>query len=635
MDLFELAAKLTLDKSDYENGLSEGEDEAKTFGSKLKGALGTAGKIGGAAIGVVATGVTAMSTALVNGVSDVASYGDNIDKMSQKMGISAEAYQEWDAILQHSGTSIESLKPSMKTLANAAQNGSDAFEQLGLSVEDVQSMSQEDLFATVIGRLQDMEEGTERTAIASKLLGRGATELGALLNTSSTETEEMRKRVHELGGVMSDEAVKDAAAFQDQLQDMQTGFQSLGRNMLSEFMPALTTVMGGLTDIFTGDYEEGTEKISEGIQNIVDNISQKAPEIFALGGSILETLAKSIIDNLPTLLSAATQVIMQLSQDFITELPTILQVGLDIILQLAQGIVDSLPELIPTIIDVILEIVDVLTNPDNLLTLIDASIQIIIAIAEGLIKALPKLIEKVPVIIENLLTALVQAAPKLAEAGVKLLVSLVKNLPKIITEIVKAIPKIIKAMVNAFKEGRKKMIDVGKNLIKGLWEGIKNVKKWITDKVKGFMDGIVGGIKSFFGIKSPSRLFRDQIGKNLALGLGLGFTDEMDKVTKDMEDSLPSTLDADIGVNGNLFDSMLESIENGKNKLHVAMADIISNPAQSTSGVSNNGLYAEGGFGHTITINVQGAPGQDVNELANIISRKLDNQLRRTEKAWA
>lgn len=617
MDLLSLSAKLVLDKSEYEQGLNESEEEANSFGGKIGKVLGTAGKVGAAAIGAIATGATAMSTALVNGVSNVASYGDNIDKMSQKMGISAQAYQEWDAIMQHSGTSIEALKPSMKTLANAAQNGSDAFEALGLSVEDVQSMSQEDLFATVIGRLQDMEEGTERTAIASKLLGRGATELGALLNTSSEDTEKMRKRVHELGGVMSDDAVKAAAAFQDQLQDMQTGLQSLGRNMLSEFMPSLTTVMDGLTDIFAGDYEEGTEKLGEGLTEVVNKISEIAPKAFEIGGTIIEVLAGALIDNLPILLSSAGEVILDLAQGLIDHLPELIQVGLEVITTLAQGIAESLPELIPTIVDVVLEIVEILTDPDTLSTLIDASIAIIIALAEGLIDALPKLIEKAPVIIENLIKALVNNIPKIVEAGVKLLVSLVKNLPKIIAEIVKAVPKIIKSIIDGFKEGKKKMADVGKNLIKGLWDGIKNVKNWIKDKIKGFMNGIVDGIKGFFGIHSPSTLFRDQIGKNLALGLGLGFEDEMKEVSKDMEDSIPTDFDLDVKPKTNMLDSLLS----GDGSLR---SNILTG-----SGI----VQKDNGYG--TVINVYASPGQDVNELAEIIGRKLNQGIRRTQEVWA
>lgn len=69
-------------------------------------------------------------------------------------------------------------------------------------------MSTEDVWTTVISRLQDMEEGNERTAIASALLGKGAMELGAVFNTSSADTQKMIDKAHELGIIMSDEAVK-------------------------------------------------------------------------------------------------------------------------------------------------------------------------------------------------------------------------------------------------------------------------------------------------------------------------------------------------------------------------------------------------------------------------------------------
>ena len=83
-------------------------------------------------------------------IGDLASYGDTIDKQSQKIGISAKAYQEWDAVLQHSGTSINAMQSSMKKLTAAAADGSDAFGKLGISQEEAMSMSQEDLFARVI-----------------------------------------------------------------------------------------------------------------------------------------------------------------------------------------------------------------------------------------------------------------------------------------------------------------------------------------------------------------------------------------------------------------------------------------------------------------------------------------------------
>ena len=214
--LLDLAAKLSLNSDEYEKGIDKAEDKAGGFGNAMK----TAGKVAVTAFAAVATATTVVTTALVKATSETAAYGDNIDKASQKIGMSAEAYQEWDAILQHSGSDISAMTGVMKTLNKAADSNSDAFKKLGISEKEVKNLSNEELFSKVITGLQGMEEGAERSNIATKLLGKGSMELGALLNTSAEDTETMRKRVHELGGVMSNEAVKAAAAYQDSLQDL-------------------------------------------------------------------------------------------------------------------------------------------------------------------------------------------------------------------------------------------------------------------------------------------------------------------------------------------------------------------------------------------------------------------------------
>ena len=117
--------------------------ETESAGSKLGGILG--GGIGTAiksSAALVAGATAAVTGAVVKGSSDLASYGDNIDKMSQKMGISAQGYQEWEAVMQHSGTSMETMKASMKTLANAVENGNESFEKIGISVDDLKNIQQ-------------------------------------------------------------------------------------------------------------------------------------------------------------------------------------------------------------------------------------------------------------------------------------------------------------------------------------------------------------------------------------------------------------------------------------------------------------------------------------------------------------
>lgn len=345
MDVFELTAKLTLDTSQYESGLNEGQQKAESFGSKVKNGLVTAGKVGAQAVGAIATASVAMGAALVKGVSDVASYGDNIDKMSQKMGLSAEAYQEWDAVMKHSGTSMESMQASMKTLANAAETNNAAFKELGITEKELANLSQQELFEKTIESLQGVEDTTKRTYLAGKLLGRGATELGALLNTSAEDTQAMRDRVHELGGVMSDEAVKAAAHYQDSLQDMQTAFSGLSRNLMAEFMPSITTVMDGLTNIFAGDTDSGLAMIDQGITNLFKKLNTELPKFIEVGTGIINSIVTALINNLPAIVENGVQIIVSLVTALIQNIPQIIAAIPQIIMAIVNGLRAGWPQI--------------------------------------------------------------------------------------------------------------------------------------------------------------------------------------------------------------------------------------------------------------------------------------------------
>ena len=512
MDLMTLVAKLTLDSSEYEQGLGDAENSGGKFGKGIKSAV----KGVGVAMAAVTTATAAAGGAFVKGAGNVAEYGDNIDKMSQKMGLSAEKYQEWDAILQHSGSSIDSMKASMKTLANAAETGSDAFQQLGLSQEQVASMSQEELFEATIAGLQNVEDTTQRTYLAGKLLGRGATELGALLNTSAEDTEAMRQRVHELGGVMSDEAVKASARYQDSLQDMTTAFDGVKRGIMGNFLPSLADAMDGIGNLLSGDSEKGFGQIKQGVSSFIETMTEAIPKIIEFGGTIVSALGQAIIDNLPTLLEA----------------------GLNAVLQIAQGISDNLPTLIPAIVDAILLMVD--TMLENIDLLVDAALQLGIGIAEGLIEALPVIIEKMPTIISHIIDALLKAIPKIAAAGVKLIGSLVKNLPAIIASIIKAVPKIIASLVKSFGAGNAKMAKAGLNLIKGLGRGLVEGAAWVVQKAREVASSVLNAVKSFFGIHSPSKVMIG-VGRYIDEGLAEGIRANVG-MAKEAMDSLSNVV---------------------------------------------------------------------------------------------
>ena len=503
--------------------------EGEKAGNSFSGGFAKVLKGGGVIAGALLTVGTAATSALVNGTKELAEYGDNIDKMSQKMGLSAEAYQEWDAVMQHSGTTMETMKASMKTLATAAETGNEAFELLGISQEELANMSQEDLFNATIAALQDVEDTTQRTYLAGKLLGRGATELGPLLNMSAEETQALKDRVHELGGVLADDAVSDAAAFQDQLQDMQTSLQGVSNSLLAEFLPEVTGIMSGLTEVFSGNMDAGVEQISTGIENLLTSLVNKLPQIIEFAGRI----------------------ILQLSQGLIQNLPMIVQTGLQIIIELARGIVDAIPQLIPAITQVIIDIAMMLTAPDTLVELIMCGVDLIIALAEGLVEAIPMLIEALPTIITNIVEALIKLAPRLIEAAVKLIEVLGKGLVDSFAALGRAIAELWGKIKDAFMEKIDGVKQWGKDLIDNFIGGIK--AKW--EDFKQTMADLAGTVKSFLGFSEPEQ--------GPLSNFHTYAPDMIDLFTQGLKDSTPkldAQLEESLSVKPLLMDSFMSSM---------------------------------------------------------------------------
>lgn len=446
MNVFELFAKLGLDTSDYENSLDGAEKSASSFGSKLKSGIGTAAGITAGAIATTTAATVAGTKAFIDGVSNVAEYGDRVDKLSQKMNMSATSFQEWDFIMQHAGTSIESMQASIKTLSNAAETGNEAFERLGLSQEEIANMSGEELFDATITALQNVESETERTYLAGKLLGRGATELGALLNMSAEETADMKQQVHDLGGVLSDDAVKDAAQFQDSLQNMQTAFTGMKNSMLTQFLPSFSSVMDGLSLVFSGDSGSGLELIESGVDQMADKMSKVAPIFVKVGGTILTSLASAITKNLPTLLKSGAEAISEIGTGIISNLDQILpaafsvietiggslldhadeiiETGAGILIQLTDGLAQNADQIIPAIVSVIHTLVSTLTKPEVAKPLLEGGIQIIVGLMSGLAQATPELVGMIPEIIANLIMTLQGEGPLILSAVGDLLGSL-------------------------------------------------------------------------------------------------------------------------------------------------------------------------------------------------------------------
>lgn len=315
---------------------------------------------------------------------------------------------------------------------------------------------------------------------------------------------------------------------------------------------------------------------------ITDVLGLLLDKLVPMGIQLIQNLITGISDQLPDIISSVNNAISVIISGLIDMLPQLLQIGIQIIVSLVQGIAQSLPTLIPQMVDAIIIMVDTLL--DNIDLIIDAALILIISLAQGLIAALPKLVERIPEIIDKLVVTLTnpQMMEKIITTAGLLIGALARGLIKAIPQLISSVPKLLSSIVQGLKNGFVMMAESGKNLVQGLWAGLTNKLDWIKNKIKGWVGNVTGFIKKLFGIHSPSKLFKDEIGTNLALGIGEGFTDTMTDVQQEMADAIPTKFDTTINskignnsyqnvANSGSFDNMVIAFKTALKDVKVIM----------------------------------------------------------------
>ena len=250
----------------------------------------------------------------------------------------------------------------------------------------------------------------------------------------------------------------------------------------------------------------------EQIDGIIEMMITKGPEI--IGG-----LCNGILEALPMVMEEGALLLNSLMEAIIINLPVLLEGGFSIISGLITGIAEQLPMLVPTAVTLLLTLVQGLI--DNIPQLISSGLTLIMGLAEGLINAIPILIAMAPGIIQSLLTGLLTMIPQIILTGIELIGQLALGLVEAIPKIIDAIPQIIDSIKSSFSS-----VDwgaVGHDIIEGIKNGIGKAAKMLADAASKAAEDALNWVKDKLGIHSPSRVFRDEVGKMMALGMGIGF----------------------------------------------------------------------------------------------------------------
>lgn len=337
-------------------------------------------------------------------------------------------------------------------------------------------------------------------------------------------------------------------------------------------MPRIQTVVQGMGELVSGLVSTLVPEIITAIPPLIEST---LPTLL----SAIQTAISSIIAVLPQITQSVSDLLPVILTSLVGMLPDVINAGISIILSLVQGIISSIPSLIPAVVSAVMTIVDNLIG--NIDMIIDCGISLLMGLMDGLILAIPVLLDAVPVIIEKLLTSIISNLPKVISAGFELLGKFQQGIYDAIPLLIQSAPKIIVSIVSALIQGIPQLISAGGQMLSGLFRGLLNPQA-IWNAVKGLFNGIVGGIKTLFGIKSPSKVFEDEIGKNLALGLGAGFEDTMAGVNEQMANAIPTNFDIEAkatigaGEQTSRLGEMVEAFKQALQEVNIILDDEVA-----------------------------------------------------------
>ena len=238
-----------------------------------------------------------------------------------------------------------------------------------------------------------------------------------------------------------------------------------------------------------------------------------------------------------------------------------------------------MPQLIPQAVNAVITIVNGLI--DNLPALIDAGIQLLLGVVTGIVEALPQLIDAIPQIITKLVETLTRPdmLGRIIEGAIRLMVALAAGLIQAIPQILGAIPQIISSIGEAFKNYDWGAL--GQSLLQGLLNGFSNAGNIIWSAIKKVGNSMIDGIKSFFGIHSPSRVFAN-LGEYLPQGFAVGINRDATVAVKSVKKMNKSIL------KGFNFDGLYSKMQNAVNLETGKIATSLSTTATTNKTLTAN-----------------------------------------------
>lgn len=520
------------------------------------------------------TAITGAATAAFKLAADSALAADDLNTLSTQTGISTQDLQKYQYAADLVDVSVDTLTKSMakniKQMTSTSAATVEAYKKLGVATKnsDGSLRDSQEVYWECIKALGEISDETERDSIAMAIFGKSAQELNPLIEGGAEKIAELGEQAESLGLIMSQDSLDGLNAFNDSIDTLKANAAASGNIIGSVFAPAfkgLTDIVGSelpsISQAFAGIFEsedgaEGfAEKITEVAGELTEKVSELVPDfisgfnavILSVIEAITATLPTAVSDILPALLIGFTALVSGVVDAIPDLVPTVAEGAITLFQGLLDGLNSISEKLMPMLPDLITDLCDLLI--DGLPDFINGAVQLFIGLVTGLGNTVPTLVQKVGELLPVIINTLLDNIPLLIECAVDLFTALATGIPQAIPAIIKAVPLIIGKIIEVLFETD--WLDIGAQILNGIADGMIQAVTSIGGAIKEVGSGLVEGFKDFFGIASPSKLFRDEIGLYLAEGIGVGFGRGMKDVTADMVDAVPTDFNIDANLNSN------------------------------------------------------------------------------------
>lgn len=292
--------------------------------------------------------------------------------------------------------------------------------------------------------------------------------------------------------------------------------QPVSDAMLSTLLPTAIDAVDQLTTAFEDEGIAGFSRVA---------------------GSLIASLSAQLVSYAPQAIPAALSFIGALVTGLLSALPDLTGTAIELVGALLLGIADQLPDIIVAAATAVQGIADKLTAPESITLLVQAAVQILLALANGLVGALPELIDTIPIIITNIVDAILASLPEIVEAGLQILLALVSGIITSTGHLIAVVPKLLASLIHSFGSAGAAIAGIGVSIVDGIRKGITEQWQRLKADVSNLFTGLVDWIKKLLGIHSPSTVFAG-IGTNMAKGIGAGWQDTIGDINRDIAATL-------------------------------------------------------------------------------------------------